>query len=155
MYFVQEFVFFLVCPYSSSLSSSQDLTERLRRLQVERESLESKMEAEKHVMRAQLRDLMEKQQAEVQRMTEQHQAQVNQVQQDLLGQLEELRKASLAAPTASQEASGSGNTLTDTASIQRIAELEGWFFSCIMFSFQSSCLRNAEEILLCLRMDGS
>ena len=50
------------------------------------------MEAEKHVMRAQLRDLMEKQQAEVRRITEQHQAQMAQTQQDLLGQLEELRR---------------------------------------------------------------
>ncbi|XP_026234366.1 golgin subfamily B member 1 isoform X3 [Anabas testudineus] len=102
----------------------KELTERLRRMQVERESLESKMEAEKHVMRAQLRDLMEKQQAEVQRMTEQHQAQVNQVQQDLLGQMEVLRKASVAAPPAGQEASENGNTFADSASVQRIAELE-------------------------------
>ncbi|XP_072235907.1 uncharacterized protein [Leuresthes tenuis] len=102
----------------------KELTERLHRLQLERENLESKMEAEKHVMRAQLRDLMEKQQMEVQRVTEQHQAQMDQVQQDLLGQLEELRRASLAAPTASQEASASGNLPTNSASVQRMAELE-------------------------------
>ncbi|AWP01112.1 putative nuclear anchorage protein 1-like [Scophthalmus maximus] len=72
----------------------KDLTERLRRLQVERESLESKMEAEKHVMRAQLRDLMEKQQAEAQRMAEQHRSEMDRAQQDLLDQLEELRRAS-------------------------------------------------------------
>lgn len=90
------------------------------------------MEAEKHVMRAQLRDLMEKQRAEVQRMTEQHQAQMAQTQQDLLGQLEELRRASIAAPLASQEASGSGNVPVDSASIQRIADLEGW----LLFNLQ-------------------
>ncbi|XP_078111837.1 uncharacterized protein LOC144521253 isoform X2 [Sander vitreus] len=102
----------------------KELAERLRRLQVERESLESKMEAEKHVMRAQLRDLMEKQQAEVQRLAEQHQAQMAQTQQDLLGQLQELRRASVAAPSPSQEATGSGSMPADSASIQRIAELE-------------------------------
>lgn len=91
------------------------------------------MEAEKHVMRAQLRDLMEKQQAEVQRMTEQHQAQLDQTQQDLMRQLEDLRRAQAAAPPASQEASGSGNVLTDSASIQRIAELEGWFFILMIY----------------------
>lgn len=80
------------------------------------------MEAEKHVMRAQLRDLMEKQQAEVQRLTEQHQEQVTQLQQDLLGQMEELRKSS----AARQEEAAVGLTFTDSASIQRIAELEGW-----------------------------
>lgn len=84
------------------------------------------MEAEKHVMRAQLRDLMEKQRAEVQRMTEQHQAQLAQTQQDLLGQVEELRRAAVSAPPASQEASGGGSMPVDSASIQRIAELEGW-----------------------------
>lgn len=108
------------------LASPQELTERLRRLQVERESLESKMEAEKHVMRAQLRDLMDKQRAEVQRLTEQHQTQMDQTQQDLLRQLEELRRASVSAPPASQEASGGGSMPADSASVQRMAELEGW-----------------------------
>ncbi|XP_074513408.1 uncharacterized protein LOC141781492 isoform X3 [Sebastes fasciatus] len=103
----------------------KELAERLRRLHVERESLESKMEAEKHVMRAQLRDLMEKQQAEVRRVTEQHQAQMAQTQQDLLGQLEELRRTSRTAePAPSQEASGGGGMSADPTSIQRIAELE-------------------------------
>lgn len=93
--------------------------ERLRRLHVERESLASKMEAEKHVMRAQLRDLMEKQQAEVQRVTEQHRVQMDRAQQDLLGQLEEQRRSS-----------GGGAIPED--SLQRMAELEGrWFFIVI------------------------
>ncbi|KAM4630604.1 uncharacterized protein ACJ7VT_000293 isoform 1-T1 [Polymixia lowei] len=101
----------------------KELLERLQRLQVERENLESKLEAEKHVMRAQLRDLMEKQQAEVRRIAEQHQAQMAQTQQDLLGQLEELRRASLTAPPASQ-AAGSGGVPADSAATQRLAELE-------------------------------
>eukprot|EP00066_Takifugu_rubripes_P018806 XP_011608072.1 PREDICTED: golgin subfamily B member 1-like isoform X1 [Takifugu rubripes] len=102
----------------------KDLMERLRRLQVERESLEAKMEAEKHVMRAQLRDMMEKQRAEIQRLSEQHQAQLAQTQQELLGQMEELRRATVAAPSTSREASGSERAPVDAASVQRIAELE-------------------------------
>ncbi|KAK0136920.1 hypothetical protein N1851_026890 [Merluccius polli] len=98
------------------------MTERMRRLQVERESLESRMEAEKHVMRAQLRDLMEKQQAEVRRLTDEHQALLAQTQQDLLGQLQELRRSS----AASQPGPGQGNM--DTANMDtdspRLAELE-------------------------------
>ncbi|KAK5623835.1 hypothetical protein CRENBAI_003882 [Crenichthys baileyi] len=103
----------------------KELTERLRRLQVERESLESKMEAEKHVMRAQLRDLMEKHQVEVQRLSEQHRGQMDKIQQDLLGQLEELRRTSPAvAPPVCEEASEMGNLPSDLASVQRIAKLE-------------------------------
>ncbi|XP_037346827.2 golgin subfamily B member 1-like isoform X3 [Pungitius pungitius] len=82
----------------------QELVERLRRLHVERESLASRMEAEKHVMRAQLRDLMEKQQAEVQRLTEQHRALMDQAQRDLQVQPEEPRSPSGRAPTPSREA---------------------------------------------------
>lgn len=95
------------------------------------------MEAEKHVMRAQLRDLMDKQRAEVQRLTEQHQTQMDQTQQDLLGQLEELRRASVSAPPASQEASGGGNMPADSASMQRIAELEGWCHGGLRWSAAS------------------
>lgn len=84
------------------------------------------MEAEKHVMRAQLRDMMEKHQAELRRLSEQYQDQMERVQQDLLGQLEELRRAS--APPVSEEASGSVNLPADSSSKQRIAELEGWCF---------------------------
>ncbi|KAJ3594280.1 hypothetical protein NHX12_006611 [Muraenolepis orangiensis] len=98
----------------------KEMMERMQRLQVERESLESRMEAEKHVMRAQLRDLMEKQQAEVRRLTDEHQALLAQTQQDLLGQLEELRRSSV----VSQLAPGHGDDTTDSCSSPRLAELE-------------------------------
>nr|XP_057932908.1 golgin subfamily B member 1-like isoform X2 [Doryrhamphus excisus] len=101
----------------------KDLTERMRRLHVERESLESKMEAEKHVMRAQLRDLMEKHQGEARRMTEQHQAQLNETQQDLLRQLEQLRNAAV-GPWTSQEAPRTEDLSVEPTAFQRIAELE-------------------------------
>ncbi|XP_068169213.1 golgin subfamily B member 1-like [Antennarius striatus] len=93
-----------------------ELAERLRRLQVERESLESRMEAEKHVMRAQLRDLMDKQQGEVQRLKEQHQQQTVLMREELL---DELRRS---PPSAQQEAPGSGKASAEP--VQRIAELE-------------------------------
>ncbi|XP_056134638.1 golgin subfamily B member 1 [Lampris incognitus] len=102
----------------------KELTERLRRLQVERESLESKLEAEKHVMRAQLRDLLEKQQGEVRRMAEQHQSQMAQTRQELLGQLDELRRVTVALPPVNQQAIGSADQATNLATVQRLAELE-------------------------------
>lgn len=147
--------------FRNSLSSPspqpQELNERLRWVQVERESLESKMEAEKHVMRAQLRDLMEKQQAEVRRMTEQHQTQMDQVQQDLLGKIEELRKSSAAAPPAPEGAAGGGSEPADSASSHRIAELEGLMIClhhCLLI-IQSMCPRNAESNSWLLKMDSS
>lgn len=115
----------------------QDLTERLHRLHVERESLESKMEAEKHVMRAQLRDMMEKQRAETQRLSEQHQAQVSQTQQELLGQLEEWRRTSAQPPA--QEACGGYGTAVGGAPVQRMAELEGWCWSGLSPSQRDGC----------------
>ncbi|XP_037103995.1 golgin subfamily B member 1-like [Syngnathus acus] len=102
----------------------KELTERMRRLNIERESLESKMEAEKHVMRAQLRDLMEKQQVEIRQMTEKHQAQLTQTQQDLLGQLNELRRNTVTLQSVSQESPKAENISDDSASFQRIADLE-------------------------------
>ncbi|XP_019748060.1 golgin subfamily B member 1-like isoform X2 [Hippocampus comes] len=102
----------------------KELTERIRRLHVERESLESKMEAEKHVMRAQLRDLIDKQQVEIRQMTVKHQAQLNQTQQDLLGQIDDLRRNAVTPQSVNQEAPKTENVSDDSASVQRIAELE-------------------------------
>lgn len=116
------------------------------------------MEAEKHVMRAQLRDLMEKQQAEVRRMTEQHQTQMDQIQEDLLGKIEELRKSSAAAaPPTPQGAAGGGSEAADSASSQRIAELEGLMIClhhCLLIIL-SMCPRNAESNSGLLKMDRS
>lgn len=75
------------------------------------------MEAEKHVMRAQLRDMMEKQHAEIERLSEQHQAQMARTQQELLEQLEESRSSVSQEGVAGQPAGG--------AAVQRLAELEG------------------------------
>ncbi|XP_051919780.1 golgin subfamily B member 1-like isoform X2 [Hippocampus zosterae] len=102
----------------------KELTERIRRLHVERESLESKMEAEKHVMRAQLRDLIDKQQVEIRQMTEKHRAQLNQTQQDLLYQIDDLRRNAVTSQSVDQEAPKTENISDDSASVQRIAELE-------------------------------
>ncbi|XP_061602568.1 centrosome-associated protein CEP250-like isoform X2 [Cololabis saira] len=103
----------------------KDLAERLRRLQVERESLASRMEAEKHVMRAQLRDLMEKQQMEVQRLQQQHEARVEllrtELQQEMQQELEQLR---VAAPSLPASADAPATDHPDPASSQRIAQLE-------------------------------
>ncbi|TRY55731.1 hypothetical protein DNTS_010297, partial [Danionella cerebrum] len=46
----------------------KELTEQIQRLQNERESFQSKLEAERHIARARLKDLMEKQEADLRRV---------------------------------------------------------------------------------------
>lgn len=97
--------------------------ERARRLQLERESLGSKMEAEKHVMRAQLRDLLEKHQGELRRATECHEAQLAEREQALRGQLQEELGRTPVSELQTQTQAGSGRDSPATA--QRMNELEG------------------------------
>uniref|UniRef100_A0AAV2LRP2 Uncharacterized protein n=1 Tax=Knipowitschia caucasica TaxID=637954 RepID=A0AAV2LRP2_KNICA len=61
----------------------KELMERLKRMQVEQKSLESKMEAERHVMKAQIKDLMDKHQSELKTIQHQTQEEISQSQQDL------------------------------------------------------------------------
>ncbi|KAL6478553.1 hypothetical protein MHYP_G00119860 [Metynnis hypsauchen] len=99
----------------------KDLTERLRLLHSEKENLQSKMEAERHIMRTQVRDLMEKHQEELKRVAEKHESEMSEKEQVLLAQLEAVRDSSArpAAPESSPEDRPADHSLT-----QRVAELE-------------------------------
>lgn len=90
----------------------------MRRLQGERENLQSKLEAEKHVMRAQLRDLMQKHESELRRVTEKHEQEMSEKEQALCGQLQDLQR-SPAPPVTVSEAS------MDSGSAHRLSELAG------------------------------
>ncbi|XP_031425305.1 golgin subfamily B member 1-like isoform X1 [Clupea harengus] len=94
----------------------KELAERMRRLQGERENLQSKLEAEKHVMRAQLRDLMQKHESELRRITEKHEQEMSEKEQALCGQLQDLQR-SPAPPVTVSEAS------MDSGSAHRLSEL--------------------------------
>lgn len=93
----------------------EELTERLKRAQVEQRGLESKVEAERHVMRAQIRDLMDKHQSELQRVQEIHQTEISRTQQELLQRLEQSGRGE----QAQQKTEG-----REEASAQRISQLE-------------------------------
>ncbi|XP_055076961.1 golgin subfamily B member 1-like [Periophthalmus magnuspinnatus] len=109
----------------------KELLERLKRVQVEQRSLESKMEAERHVMKAQIRDLMDKHQSEVQRMKELHQEEISKTQQEILHRVEERRREE--ESTGDQRKRGKEGTVTqspekteadEAKTAQRIAQLE-------------------------------
>ncbi|KAM9481352.1 uncharacterized protein Hap1MRO34_009065 isoform 2-T2 [Clarias gariepinus] len=55
----------------------QELSERMKRLQSEKENIQSKMDAEKHIMRTQVRDLMEKHQEELKKVKEKYETEMS------------------------------------------------------------------------------
>ncbi|XP_075423715.1 uncharacterized protein LOC142464223 isoform X3 [Ascaphus truei] len=58
-----------------------EMNEKCKRLQSEKENVQSKLDAEKHVMRAQLRDMMEKHEAELNMVHDKHTTQMQEIQE--------------------------------------------------------------------------
>nr|XP_015194008.1 PREDICTED: golgin subfamily B member 1-like isoform X2 [Lepisosteus oculatus] len=99
----------------------KELAEKMKRLQGEKDNMLSKLDAEKHVMRAQLRDLMQKHETELKQVTERHESELSEKHQaylQLQRQLQELSNKN-AAP-----AEQTGGTPLDTAANQKMTELE-------------------------------
>ncbi|KAK6472985.1 golgin subfamily B member 1-like [Huso huso] len=98
----------------------KELNEKMKRLQVEKDNMQSKLGAEKHVMRAQLIDLMQKHEIELKHVKEKHETELSEKDQaylQLQKQLEEVRNHSDAAALATDSVVDAGNN-------PRIAELE-------------------------------
>lgn len=95
----------------------KELTEQMQHLRSERENFQSKLEAERHIARARLRDLIEKHEAELLRAAGKHEVELSEKEQALRRQLETLQR-SISLP-----ADASANQSTCITS-QRVTELQ-------------------------------
>ncbi|KAK9958519.1 hypothetical protein ABG768_010633, partial [Culter alburnus] len=95
----------------------KELTEQMQHLRSERENFQSKLEAERHIARARLRDLMEKHEAELLRAADKHEAELSEKEQALRRQLETLQR-SISLP-----ADASANQST-CITAQKVTELQ-------------------------------
>ncbi|XP_063294784.1 golgin subfamily B member 1-like isoform X2 [Pelobates fuscus] len=58
-----------------------EINEKYKRVQSEKENLQSKLDAEKHVMRAQLKDMMDKHETELRRLSDKHSTEIQDIQE--------------------------------------------------------------------------
>ncbi|XP_043405978.1 golgin subfamily B member 1 isoform X4 [Chelonia mydas] len=108
----------------------KEINENLKRLQSEKENLQSKLDAEKHVMRAQLRDMMEKHELEMMKVQEKHNAEVHEIQEKHETELQEKDQALLQLQKQVAELRNNGQSNSeqaidvDTVTEQKMEQLE-------------------------------
>ncbi|XP_009070347.1 PREDICTED: golgin subfamily B member 1-like, partial [Acanthisitta chloris] len=71
----------------------EEINENLKRVLSEKENLQSKLDAEKHVMRAQLKDMMEKHELEMTKVKEKYNAELQEIQEKHETELQEKDQA--------------------------------------------------------------
>ncbi|XP_062434020.1 golgin subfamily B member 1-like isoform X2 [Rhea pennata] len=108
----------------------KEVNENLKRLLSEKENLQSKLDAEKHVMRAQLRDMMEKHKLEMTKVQEKYSAELHEIQEKHETELQEKDQAlfQLKKQVAELSSNGQNNSkeVRDLESVtkEKMEELE-------------------------------
>ncbi|XP_067413627.1 golgin subfamily B member 1-like [Emydura macquarii macquarii] len=108
----------------------KEVNENLKRLQSEKENLQSKLDAEKHVMRAQLRDMMEKHELEMMKVQEKHISELHEIQEKHETELQEKDQALLQLQKQVAELRNNGQSNSeqsidvDTVTKQKMEQLE-------------------------------
>ncbi|XP_050831000.1 golgin subfamily B member 1-like isoform X4 [Serinus canaria] len=108
----------------------KEINENLKRLLSEKENLQSKLDAEKHVMRAQLKDMMEKHELEITKVKAKYNAELHEIQEKHETELQEKDQAlvQLQKQVAELSAGGQSNSkeVKDLESItkEKMEELE-------------------------------
>ncbi|XP_048856023.1 golgin subfamily B member 1-like isoform X2 [Brienomyrus brachyistius] len=102
----------------------KDLGEKMQWLHVEKDNMQSKLDAERHVMRAQLRDLMQKHEEELQRVAEKHEHEVLEKEQSLHRQMGELRSTPAVQPGEQRSKDINTDSLVDMEAAKKLSELE-------------------------------
>ena len=126
----------------------QEINENLKRLLSEKENLQSKLDAEKHVMRAQLRDMMEKHELEMTKVKEKYNAELHEIQEKHETELQEKDQALFQLKKQVAELSGSGQTNSkevrhlESVTKEKMEDLEGILFKPLLdmkSSFAPDC----------------
>ncbi|POI33308.1 hypothetical protein CIB84_002940 [Bambusicola thoracicus] len=107
-----------------------EINENMKRLQSEKENLQSKLDAERHVLRAQIKDMMEKHMLEMTKVREKYDAELREIQEKHETELQEKDQALFQLKKQVAELTSSGQTNSkdvaelDSTSKEKMEELE-------------------------------
>lgn len=122
------------CKKINFLFFKQEINENMKRLQSEKENLQSKLDAERHVLRAQIKDMMEKHMLEMTKVREKYNAELHEIQEKHETELQEKDQALFQLKKQVAELTSSGQTNSkdvadlESTSKEKMEELEGILF---------------------------